>query len=263
MEYFEERKIKGQMVNLQTAEKQFRTQLDNFGNEVKIVTECVCVNLAIDHAASKSGRLLSRLNKTPTFWIATQAAFEVATYITLGRIFDNGGKYNINLLLNSAESGIALFQRDALAQRKREGRTSDPDWLDGYLNDAYYPTEQDFAHLRKKVEGFRSLYMKFIQPARNKHIAHRERLGDQKVSDLYGKGKNEELWGLTVFLQQLAEAFRELHLNGREPKFHDTQISLDEMLKPTIRGLESQVRIVRETKELMEFIEKATPCARK
>lgn len=93
-------KIKRQAVDFQTAEKQFLTQLENFRNEARSVANYGYADMTIDHAASKSKLLLSRLNNTPTFWRATKSALQVATYITLGRIFDNNGRYNIKLLLD-------------------------------------------------------------------------------------------------------------------------------------------------------------------
>lgn len=258
MEKSKERKIKGQTVNLQIAEKRFLAQLNNFRSEARYVAYFCYADMAIKHAASRSKRLLNRLNDTPTFWNTAHSAFQTATYITLGRIFDSDGKYNIKLLLDSAESGIALFQRDALAQRKRAGHTSDPDWLDGYLDNAYYPTEQDFAHLRKKVEKARNLYKSAFQPARHHHIAHRVAQEAQEVSELFGLGKVKDLWRLIVFVQQLEEVLWHLFHNGRKPHFRPMRYSVASMFKSPPSGSSDNEYIVRETQKLMEFIENAT-----
>ena len=41
------------------------------------------------------------------------------------------------------EKNLDLFQREALASRKRDGKEIDPPWLPEYLDGAYYPTIKD------------------------------------------------------------------------------------------------------------------------
>lgn len=242
-----------------SAHHQFVTQLQNFDNEARNAARYVYADLAVQHAASKSKRLLHRLNETPMFWLTTAAAFQTAAYISLGRVFDNNSRYNINQLLDSVESNTALFQRDALAERKREGRAADPPWLDDYLKKAYYPSAKDFALLRKKVDDCRALYEKVVKPARNKYIAHREKQEHSEVSALFGRGKTKDLWRLTTFLQQLHEVLWNLLHNGRKPCFRPMRYSVPAMFtKPPI-GSSAHEAIVRETQQLMQLIEHATP----
>lgn len=242
-----------------TAHRQFLTQLGNFDNEARNAARYVYADLAIQHAASKSKRLLNHLNETPTFWLTTSAAFQTAAYISLGRIFDKNSRYNIDQLLCSAESNISLFQREALAERKREGQTPDPPWLDEYLDNAYYPGPHDFTRLKVKVEEYRSLYDKAIKPARNKYIAHREKQGHKEVSSLFGRGLVKDLWRLTTFLQQLHEVLWELFHNGRKPRFRPMRYSVAAMFDKPPSGTSAHEDIVRETQKLMQFIENGMP----
>lgn len=242
-----------------TTHRQFLTQLKNFNNEARNAARYAYADFAIQHAASKSKRLLSRLNDTPTFWLTASAAFQTAAYISLGRIFDNDSRYNVEELVSSAESNISLFQREALAERKREGQKSDPSWLQEYLDNTYYPKLSDFARLRKKVDEYRSLYEKAIKPARNKYIAHREKQDDQEVSALFGRGKVKDLWRLTMFLQQLHEVLSNLFHNGRKPRFRPMRYSVSAMFDRPPTGTSAHEAIVRETQKLMQFIESSTP----
>jgi hypothetical protein len=242
-----------------TKDRQFLTQLKNFDNEARNAALYAYADFAIQHAASKSKRLLNRLNETPTFWLTAFAAFQTATYISLARIFDNTSAYNVEQLLSSAESNIALFQREALAERKREGRNSDPSWLREYLDKAYYPELSDFARLRKKVDEYRTLYDKAIKPARNKYIAHREKQDKEEVSALFGRGKVKDVWPLTIFLQQLHEVLWNLFHNGRKPRFHPMRYSVAAMFDRPPTGSSAHEVIVRETQKLMQFIEGYTP----
>jgi len=107
-----------------TQHRQFTVQLESFGNEAKNAACYVYGEMAVQHAASKSRRLLSRLNRTPTYWLTSAAAFQTAAYISFGRIFDRNSRHNVDALLDAAEREITLFQRSALAERKRNPRKS-------------------------------------------------------------------------------------------------------------------------------------------
>ena len=216
-------------------------------------------DFAINQAASQSKGLLSRLNNTPTFWLTVFSAFQTAAYISLGRIFDRESRYNIEQLLNTAESRSDLFSREALAVRKREGRTSDPSWLTEYLDKAHYPGANDFQRLRKKVDKHRKLYERVIRPARNKYIAHREKQDHAEVASLFSRGKVEDLWKLVVFLQQLHEVLWNLYHNGKKPRFRPMRYSITAMIKRPSTGTSAHETIVRETMQIMKMIENVTP----
>ncbi len=239
--------------------REFLAQLKNFDSESRNAARYTYADFAIQHAASKSKRLLNRLNETPTFWLAASAAFQTATYISLGRIFDNNSRYNIDQLLCSAESNISQFQRTALEKRKREGHATNPPWLLNYLNKAYYPKPTDFFRLRKKVNEYRSLYERSFKPARNKYIAHREKQDREEVSALFRRGKIRDLWRLTMFLQQLHEVLWQLYHNGQKPRFRPMRYSVAAMFKSHPNGSSAHEGIVRETQKLMKLLEESTP----
>jgi hypothetical protein len=187
--------------------RQFEVQLENLRHEAGVAARYIYADMAVQHAASKSPKLLNRLNRTPTFWIACGAAFQSAAYISLGRIFDVTSKYNVGTLLDALEANLHIFQCEALAERKRDGKTVDPPWLAEYLTRAYYPTAKDVARLRKKVDAYRLVYERAVKPARNKYLAHREKQHHAEVSALFGGGTIKDLWRLTTFLLPSPIAF--------------------------------------------------------
>ena len=239
--------------------RQFTVQLENFGNEAKNAASYVYGEMAVQHAASKSRRLLNRLNRTPTFWLFSAAAFQTVAYISFGRIFDHNSRYNVDVLLNTAEREIALFQRSALAERKRDGKATDPPWLQDYLNKAFYPALRDFKQLRAKVVQHRAVYERIIRPARNKYIAHRERHGHAEVQQLFGRGKLRELWRLTTFLLQLNKALWELLHNGRKPRFRPMRYSIRSIYDSKSSRTSAHEYIVHDVKKLMQLILSAPP----
>jgi hypothetical protein len=242
-----------------TQHRQFTVQLESFQNEAKNAACFVYGEMAVQHAASKSRKLLGRLNRTPTFWLVSAVAFQTAAYISFGRIFDRSSRYNVDALLHAAEREIALFQRDALAERKRDGKPTDPPWLDDYLNKAFYPSLKDFQRLRRRVAQHRAVYERIIRPARNKYIAHRERHGHAEVQQLFGGGKLRELWRLTTFLLQLNEALWELLHNGRKPRLRPIRYSIRSIYDSKSSRSSAHEYIVQDVKNLMEVIGSAPP----
>lgn len=237
----------------------FERQLKNLEHEANVVANYVYAEMAIQHAASKSEKLLGRLNRTPTFWIACNAAFQSAAYIALGRVFDLKSPYNVEALLNAMEIELALFQKQALATRKRNGASADPPWLKEYLENAYYPTKRDVERLRKRVAEYRAIYDRAIMPVRHQYLAHRQAHGHEKVQALFGKGEVRDMWRLSAFLLRLHLSLREMLLNGRKPVLRPVRYSVRVMYDSDTNRTGSHEYMVRDVKNLMNFIESAKP----
>lgn len=242
-----------------TRHLEFDVQLENFRNESAIAAQYIYAEMAIQHAVSKSTKLLNRLNHTPRFWIVCGASLQTAAYISLGRIFDTKSPFNVNALLDSMESNLHVFQRQALATRKREGKTKDPSWLKDYLNRAYYPTHKDVARLRAMVAKYRLIYDRAIKPVRHKYLAHREKERNADVHALFAAGTVRELWRLTTFLIQLNEIiWQQLH-NGRKPVFYPIRHSVKSIYDAKQTSTAPHESIVADVKKLMQLIARATP----
>lgn len=240
-----------------TRHREFTAQLENFRHESSIAAQYIYAEMAIQHAASMSQKLLERLNDTPRFWIACGSALQSSAYISFGRIFDVTSKYNVNALLDSMEHDLYLFQMEALADRKRDGRSEDPDWLAGYLARAHYPTARDVAHLRNMVAKYRAVYERAIKPGRNKYLAHREKENPTEVRALFAGGTVRELWKLASFLVQLNEVLWQQLNNGRKPVFRSLRHSVKSIYDAERQGTSPHESIVSDVKRLMLFIEHA------
>jgi hypothetical protein len=214
--------------------------------------------MAIQHAASKSKKLLNRLNRTPTFWITCNAALQSAAYIAIGRVFDRKSPYNVEALIVAMERDLSVFGRHALAERKRDGKAVDPPWLQDYLDKAYYPKRSDVARIRKHIAKYRALYERAFMPVRHQYLAHRQAHGSDKVQQLFAKGKVKELWRLSTFLLRLYSALWELLHNGRKPVLRPIRYSARVMYDSSNQRTGPHEYIVRDTKKLMTIIETAT-----
>ena len=242
-----------------TRHRSFEIQLENFRRESATAAQYIYAEMAIQHAASKSKKLLNRLNNTPTFWLSCSAALQASAYISLGRIFDTKSNYNVDALLDAMEKNLELFQREGLASRKRNGSEIDPPWLQEYLEHAYYPTIKDIRRLRAMVEKYRVIYERAIKPARNKYLAHREKEDHDEVRALFAGGTVRDLWRLTTFLYQLYELLWEQLHNGRRPVFRSLRYSVKSIYDASNQKSSPQERMVSDVKAIMQFIETATP----
>ena len=97
------------MLTLMTRHRRFEIQLENFRRESATAAQYIYAEMAIQHAASKSKKLLNRLNNTPTFWLSCNTALQSSAYISLGRIFDTKSNYNVDALLDAMEKNLELF----------------------------------------------------------------------------------------------------------------------------------------------------------
>jgi hypothetical protein len=234
--------------------RDFEAQLQTFRTESGLAAQYLYAEMAVQHAASRSSRLLNRLNQTPFFWNVHLGATQVAAYITLGRIFDTKSPYNVDALLNSFERNLDLFARAALEARKLEGTLSRPEWLDGYLTKSYYPTERDVARLRGHVTRHRAFYDRAIKPVRHKVLAHRERYEHAEVQALYRQGKVKEMWKTVTFLLSLHEALWQQFVNGRKPVLHPLRHSVKSIYDREQNRTGIHEMIVRDTRKLMECL---------
>jgi hypothetical protein len=236
----------------------FERQLSNLDLESTVIANYVYAEMAIQHGASRSKKLLNRLNRTPTFWITCNAALQSAAYIAIGRVFDLKSPYNLEALMVAMEKNLPLFGRQALAERKREGKSIDPPWLHDYLSEAYYPKRADVARIRKHISSYRALYDRAFMPVRHQYLAHRQAHGPDKAQQLFARGKVKELWRLSTFLLRVHSALWGLLHNGHRPILQPIRYSARVMYDSSSQRTGPHEYIVRDTKKLMKFIETAS-----
>lgn len=239
------------------ADLSFERQLANLRHESTAIAYYVYAEATIEHAASKSKKLLSRLNQTPTFWRTTSSALQASAYIAIARVFDaKNSRYNVFALLDAMEQELSIFGREGLTQRKISGQPSPP-WLPAYLDKAYYPTKSDVDRLRRYVDVYCRLNQKALLPARHTYLAHRSVQDSHSVQALFGRGTVKQLWRMATFLLRLDNALWELLHNGRKPILHPAPYAIQGLFEsPNNHSSSRHARIVHETKLLMEMLEK-------
>ena len=237
--------------------RDFAKQLENLELEATVIANYVYAEWAMHHAASKSKKLLSVLNRTPTIWKTIHASLQTSAYLALGRVFDLKSPYNIEALLASMELDIAVFSTSSLGIRKASSGFSDPTKLRTYLSTAHALTRDDIGKLRRAVKRRRDVYDRAIMPVRHQYLAHRQ-AHRGSAQALYAKGKVKEMWQLSRFLQHFYNQLWMLYHNGHKPELrgaprYSPKIMYD---KPSPES-GPQERTVRDVRELMNILRSA------
>ncbi len=235
---------------------EFENELEVFRRETESAVQCFYVWRTVHEVASKDERVDAALNKAPLFWNTTLGALQTATFITLGRIFDQDQKtHNIDRVIRIGQNNLAIFSRDALAARKRRDSTKANEWLDAYLEAAHDPTHEDFRRLREYVEGHRRIYVASFRPIRHSVFAHKQVAEKSETDDLFANAKINEIQQLLVFLAGFYEALWELFFNARKPVLRPEHDSVAHMLaRPSAQARSLQERITTETESFLKSI---------
>lgn len=201
------------------SEAEFQNELEVFRHEEEAAQQYFFAWLMLNTLPSVDNVLLERLNDTSLFWITTRHALLLASFVALGRIFDQSSRHNIDRLLKCATDCATIFSRTALFERKRHNLSETQ--AREYVSDTFEPTADDFRSLRAEVNKRRKIYVANYRDVRDKLFAHKELSNSEDISALYSKTNVDELKRLFVFLHDLHEALWELFHNGRKPELVD------------------------------------------
>jgi len=190
-----------------------------FCNELHTILGSYTFWRMIQNRLATEPELLHALNATPLSWTITRYALQVTLFITLGRVFDpDTAAFSADVLLKTCIREIEIFNKDNLRKRKLDAaNTSEPDWLDDYIRNAYEPTESDFQCLRGELTKQRKVFDSVYRPVRHKLIAHRDKEYLGKGDDLWKATNVGELEAILWFLHDLKETLSDAYLNGRQP----------------------------------------------
>ncbi|MCC6989682.1 MAG: hypothetical protein IT181_11825 [Acidobacteria bacterium] len=212
-------------------EQVFERQLEALRRNCEAAAQCFYGHQAINEMALRRPAVRRALNRNGMFWTTTAGAMQVATFIALGRAFDQGSPHNVDRLLKLAQSHTSLFSRDALQKRKQGRDATAPSWLDAYMQNVYVPAPADFRRLRAHVKRHRRLYENSYKTLRDKYFAHTEIADETDVENMFSKTSKREIERLLLFLIRFYESLWHLYMNGHRP----TLRALARSVKPSGR----------------------------
>ena len=193
------------------------------------------------------------MNKTPLFWLTTQYALLLSTFVALGRIFDRKSAHNIDRLIATASKDLTIYSKDALANRKRDSDLSAEEIRDS-VSGAFEPKAADFEELRENITAQRRVYEARYRDVRNKVFAHNEVGGIDQANRLLAKTNVDETKALFAFLSELYEALWQLLHNGRKPELRDRHFILKPNPAPPGAQMLPGEKIYREGHAVLGYV---------
>lgn len=169
--------------------------------------------LGVREIIARRPEVLAAVNRNAMFWLTAHHAMFVATFVGLGRIFDQDSAHNLDRLLNMVGRNLPQLGKEALRQRKADVIT--PEQAVEYVDGKHELTSPDVRDLKDQVGAWRKIYKPVYGEIRH-HLAHNKG-ARQDLDALLAKTDIEQMKRMFAFLHALHEALRELHLNGRAP----------------------------------------------
>jgi AbiU2 len=230
---------------------EFERELEVFRTEAEAAIQFLYAYLAIHDTAGRNTKVRDMLNGAALFWNTTLGALQTATFIALGRVFDQHGKskHNLDHLLRLAQDNPGIFSKAALAIRRQAQAPVPPPYLAQYLQTVYVPTAKDFRYLRALVKKNRKIYEAGYRDIRHKWFAHKEIADSAEIGELFAKTNIRELQRLVTFLGSLYDALWGLFVNGFKPVLRQRRYSVRSMRNrpsPARRMTKVQERITQE-----------------
>lgn len=222
----------------------YKKYYDQVRKDVNIAIESFCTHLEIHNIASADSDILKTLNKNSTFWNITLASLQANFFIALSRVFDDGGDtISIHKLIKHCVEYPEIFSREALEKRKLNGK-SRPDWLDEYLDEAYYPTAEDLRIFYRESSPIRKDYDGEdygLRRIRSEVIAHNITTDKEIIEDLFKEAEIAKIQYMLKNLDVLLVVLRNLYINGQEPKFgiftEDFETRISDTTKAVLESL--------------------------
>ena len=186
-------------------------------DEINVAIYSYYTWLEILNYAATNREILNSINRTPSFWNVTLHGLQESFFMALGRIFDDGKDcHSIHKFISSCISHPEHFLYDALEKRK-QGGSEKPDWLDNYMRQTYQPTVSDFGKIKQAIVPHRKKFDYIYKDIRNYVFGHNiaHKLGT--TSDLFKKTKIGDLEEILYFLYDLQSVIWELFYNGTKP----------------------------------------------
>lgn len=240
-----------------SAEAQFEYDLEIFRTEVESALQYFYGYLAVHASAADTPTVHQLLNTAPLFWNSILGALQTASFVVLGRIFDQKSIHNIGNLLALAENNPSIFSKAALGRRKLKSAANAKSWLADYLKEAYVPKGGDFRRMRGYVSKHRKAYQANYRDLRHKVFAHKEITDATQVSALFARTNIREMQRMLLFCLSFYDALWGLYFNGRKPVLRSRKISVDRIRKRAPANRNSNAVHERVVKEADTFLKTA------
>lgn len=95
---------------------------------------------------------VEKINKNVNFWLIYERSVQTSLFLGIRRLYENKAHtFNFQKIVDLCITNIELFSKQSLRSRKVSGSANASEWIDGYMEDVYEPTKDDFNSLAKVV----------------------------------------------------------------------------------------------------------------
>ena len=217
-----------------------------YSSEVEAACQAFFLWKGINNIASKNEDIFRGLNESALSWNTITFALQNHYFILLGRLFDtDGDSFSVHTFLRNCIENIDQFSKENLRKRKISSTTSgDLSWLDGYIENAYEPTENDFQRLRGEITKYKKIYEKIYRPIRNKVVAHKDKETIAIQRELYEKTNIGQIEEILNNLFQVKEVVFQLLHNGTLCNIGDFNFTEEEYVVTDAKKMLNFIKVV-------------------
>ncbi|MSM39512.1 MAG: hypothetical protein GJT30_07820 [Geobacter sp.] len=160
------------------------------------------------------------INKNISFWRIYISSVQTKLFIALGRLYDDSrDSFSFKTFSRTCRDNFQEFDKAGLEARKRDGAAIKPDWLDDYLDKAYYPTIEDINTLFRLTRPHNDKFKGLYRSIRDKVFAHAVHTDSEAIANMFQGTDFEEIEAALTVLWSIYSQIWQLYNNGRQPSF--------------------------------------------
>ncbi len=161
---------------------------------------------------------VNRINENVHFWLLFESSLVTKLFIGIRRLFESkADSFNFQRALNMIKNKIDEFRPAALEQRKLEGQSGRPAWLDAYMADVHTPTGADFDALGKLARASSKRMKGVYTHAASRIFAHAVHTDTTVISNLLADTNFDEIETALIAIWHFYDQVWQMYENGREP----------------------------------------------
>ncbi len=216
---------------------------DMFHQELTLACQAFFAWKAIHNLLSNDRKLYNSFNRNALSWNLIMHSLQATFFITLGRIFDTDqNSFSVHKVFRCCKKEIHQFNREGLRSRRLENEKEIPDWLDGYINEAYEAKSKDFTKLKKEVNKVQRIYEDIYRPIRHKIFAHKDYDHLSNTAVLFKETTIGQAENILKTLYQAKMVIRSLYDNGRHSTIGSWELKEEEYVHKDIESLLNKIK---------------------
>ncbi len=158
------------------------------------------------------------VNNNIYFWKIFLSSVQTKLFIALGRLYDDSnGTFSFQTFIRICRGNIEEFGHESFEKRRLIDYATRPDWLDGYLQGAYFARVEDIDTLARLARPFNKRMKGLYKEIRNRVFAHAIHTDKIAISNLFEGTNFKEIEDALTTLWSIYSQVWQLYHNARQP----------------------------------------------